>query len=97
MIVEVINTGTELLLGEILNTNFQYLSRHLNNRGFDVLYQTTVGDNERRMEQVIHNAMSRADMIITTGGLGPTRGDITKDIVMKACNVEGYLDQEVLN
>ena len=97
MIVEVINTGTELLLGEILNTNFQYLSRHLNNRGFDVLYQTTVGDNKRRMEQVIHNAMSRADMIITTGGLGPTRGDITKDIVMKACNVEGYLDQEVLN
>ena len=97
MIVEVINTGTELLLGEILNTNFQYLSRHLNNRGFDVLYQTTVGDNERRMEQVIQNAMSRADMIITTGGLGPTRGDITKDIVMKACNVEGYLDQEVLN
>ena len=97
MIVEVINTGTELLLGEILNTNFQYLSRHLNNRGFDVLYQTTVGDNERRMEQVIHNAMNRADMIITTGGLGPTRGDITKDIVMKACNVEGYLDQEVLN
>lgn len=97
MIVEVINTGTELLLGEILNTNFQYLSRHLNNRGFDVLYQTTVGDNEKRMEQVIHNAMSRADMIITTGGLGPTRGDITKDIVMKACNVEGYLDQEVLN
>ena len=97
MIVEVINTGTELLLGEILNTNFQYLSRHLNNRGFDVLYQTTVGDNENRMEQVIHNAMSRADMIITTGGLGPTRGDITKDIVMKACNVEGYLDQEVLN
>ena len=97
MIVEVINTGTELLLGEILNTNFQYLSKHLNDRGFDVLYQTTVGDNEKRMEQVIHTAMSRADMIITTGGLGPTRGDITKDIVMKACNVEGYLDQEVLN
>lgn len=97
MIVEVINTGTELLLGEILNTNFQYLSKHLNNRGFDVLYQTTVGDNEKRMEQVIRNAIERADIIITTGGLGPTRGDITKDVIMKACNVEGYVDEEVLN
>ena len=46
MIVEVVNTGTELLLGEILNTNFQYLSRQLNKLGYDVLYQTTVGDNE---------------------------------------------------
>lgn len=96
MIVEVINTGTELLLGEILNTNFQYLSKHLNNRGFDVLYQTTVGDNEKRMEQVIEIASKRADIIITTGGLGPTRGDITKDIVMKVCGVEGYLDTGVL-
>ena len=49
MIVEVVNTGTELLLGEILNTNFQYLSRQLNKLGYDVLYQTTVGDNETRL------------------------------------------------
>lgn len=97
MIVEIINTGTELLLGEILNTNFQYLSKHLNNRGFDVLYQTTVGDNAQRMEQVLRNAMSRADMIITTGGLGPTRGDITKDAVMHVCGVEGYVNADVLN
>ena len=50
MIVEVVNTGTELLLGEILNTNFQYLSRQLNKLGYDVLYQTTVGDNEPGLE-----------------------------------------------
>ena len=50
MIVEVVNTGTELLLGEILNTNFQYLSRQLNKLGYDVLYQTTVGDNETGLE-----------------------------------------------
>ncbi len=92
MIVEVVNTGTELLLGEILNTNFQYLSRNLNRMGFDVLYQTTVGDNEERMAQVLTNAAQRADIIITTGGLGPTRGDITKETVMKICHTESYLD-----
>lgn len=51
MIVEVVNTGTELLLGEILNTNFQYLSQQLNKLGYDVLYQTTVGDNEETPEK----------------------------------------------
>ena len=77
MIVEVVNTGTELLLGEILNTNFQYLSRQLNKLGYDVLYQTTVGDNETRLRSVLEIALERADIVITTGGLGPTRGDIT--------------------
>ena len=83
MIVEVINTGTELLLGDILNTNFQYLSRGLNEKGFDVLYQTTVGDNEQRLLEVLNIALNRADIVITTGGLGPTRGDITAEIVAK--------------
>lgn len=92
MIVEVINTGTELLLGEILNTNFQYLSRHLNNMGFDVLYQTTVGDNAPRMKQSVLHALERADIIIITGGLGPTRGDITKDTIVEICGLECYLD-----
>lgn len=92
MKVEVINTGTELLLGDILNTNFQYLSRRLNSMGFDVLYQTTVGDNPERMKQVLESAMARADIIITSGGLGPTRGDITKEIVMEVCHTEAYLD-----
>lgn len=92
MVVEVINTGTELLLGEILNTNFQYLSRHLNNMGFDVLYQSTVGDNPERMLGVLNHALERADIIITTGGLGPTRGDITKETVMEACGLTSYLD-----
>lgn len=67
MKVEVINTGTELLLGEILNTNFQYLSRQLNKLGFDVLYQTTVGDNAGRLKDVFKNALERADIVITTG------------------------------
>ena len=92
MKVEIITTGTELLLGEILNTNVQYLSRKLNNIGFDVLYHTTVGDNPERMRAVLEQAMQRADIIITSGGLGPTRGDITKEIVMEVCHTEGYLD-----
>ena len=92
MKVEIITTGTELLLGEILNTNVQYLSRKLNNIGFDVLYQTTVGDNPERMRAVLEQAMQRADIIITSGGLGPTRGDITKEMVMEVCHTEGYLD-----
>lgn len=92
MKVEIITTGTELLLGEILNTNVQYLSRKLNNIGFDVLYHTTVGDNPERMRAVLEQAMQRADIIITSGGLGPTRGDITKEMVMEVCHTEGYLD-----
>ena len=92
MKVEIITTGTELLLGEILNTNVQYLSRKLNSIGFDVLYHTTVGDNPERMQQVLEQAMERADIIITSGGLGPTRGDITKEMVMEVCHTESYLD-----
>jgi len=95
--VEVITTGTELLLGEILNTNFTYLAQELNRRGFDVLYQTTVGDNPERMESVIQTAASRADIIITSGGLGPTRGDITKEIIAGFCGTELYMNLEVWN
>lgn len=96
MVVEVINTGTELLLGEILNTNFQYLSHHLNNLGFDVLYQTTIGDNPGRMKATIEHALTRADIVITSGGLGPTRGDITKEVVMELCGLDGYSDFSTL-
>lgn len=92
MKVEIITTGTELLLGEILNTNVQYLSRKLNSMGFDVLYHTTVGDNPARMQKILKQAMQRTDIIITSGGLGPTRGDITKEMVMEVCNVDSYLD-----
>lgn len=78
MRVELITTGSELLLGQIVNTNSAYMASHLNDIGFDVLYQTTVGDNYNRMKKVIENALTRADIVITTGGLGPTQGDITK-------------------
>jgi nicotinamide-nucleotide amidase len=80
MIVEIVSTGTELLLGQIINTNAPFLARQLNALGFDVLYQSTVGDNKERMAAVIQTALSRADIVITSGGLGPTLGDITKEV-----------------
>lgn len=80
MIVEIISTGTELLLGQIVNTNAPFLARQLNALGFDVLYQSTVGDNKERMAAVMRTALGRADIVITSGGLGPTLGDITKEV-----------------
>ena len=81
MIVELITTGSELLLGEIVNTNSAYLSSALNQAGFDVVYHSTVGDNRARMRSVMEIALERADIIITSGGLGPTLGDFTKEVM----------------
>ncbi len=80
MIVEIVSTGTELLLGQIVNTNATYLARKLNELGYDAVYQTTVGDNRIRMASVLAIALERADIVITSGGLGPTQGDITKEV-----------------
>lgn len=80
MVVEIVTTGSELLLGQVINTNVAYMSSRLNELGFDVIYQTTVGDNHDRMKAVLEHALSRADIVITSGGLGPTQGDITKEV-----------------
>ena len=80
MIVELISVGTELLLGNIVNTNAQYLSETCAKLGLNVYYQTTVGDNRARMTEVFRTALSRADLVIIGGGLGPTEDDITKDV-----------------
>ena len=80
MIVEMISVGTELLLGNILNTNARYLSEKCAMLGLNVYYQTTVGDNRERMTEVIRTALGRADLVILNGGLGPTEDDITKDV-----------------
>lgn len=77
---ELVFVGTELLLGDILNTNAQYLSKKLAALGFDVLFQSVVGDNPQRLRSVLETALSRADVVITTGGLGPTKDDLTKEI-----------------
>lgn len=78
MIVEIITTGTELLLGEISNRNARWLASCLNRYGFTVAYITTVGDNPARLREAFRIALNRADLVITSGGLGSTLGDITK-------------------
>ena len=92
MILEIISTGTELLLGEILDSNAQFLSTRLNELGFSVLYRTTVGDNHERMAAVLQTATQRADIVITTGGLGPTQGDITKEVTAKLYDLPMVVD-----
>ena len=78
MVAEIINVGTELLLGDIVNTNAQYLSKELAKLGIDIYFQTVVGDNCERLQRAIDQAFSRAGLIIMTGGLGPTKDDVTK-------------------
>lgn len=78
MITEIITTGTELLLGEIVNENSQWLASFLNDHGWTVAYMTTVGDNPERLKAAFETALHRADVVITSGGLGSTQGDITK-------------------
>jgi len=81
---EVISVGTELLLGNIVNTNTAFLSNELAKLGIDVYYHVTVGDNRKRLGHVIKEAMERSDLIITTGGLGPTSDDLTKETIAEA-------------
>ena len=81
MIAEIISIGTELLMGQIVNTDAQYLSRRLQSLGISVYYHTTVGDNPGRMRKALELALSRSDLVITTGGLGPTQDDLSKEIV----------------
>lgn len=95
MRVEIITVGSELLLGEILNTNSQYLSEELNRLGYSVLYQTTVGDNKTRLAQALQLALQRADLVITSGGLGPTQGDLTKFVGAQVMRTPLYFDEGV--
>jgi len=83
---EIIAVGTEILLGQIINSNSAYLSRKLAELGIDVYYHSTVGDNPNRLSQMLSMAISRSDIIFTTGGLGPTVDDITLKTVAQACS-----------
>lgn len=87
MVVEIITIGTEILIGSIINTNSNYLSKELANLGLETHYHTTVNDDRIKIKEVINIALSRADIIITTGGLGPTDDDLTKEVVAEALGV----------
>ena len=83
MKAEIITVGTEILLGDILNTNCRYLSRELAAMGIEMYYQITVGDNEERLLKTLDESLNRSDIVICTGGLGPTEDDITKEVCAK--------------
>lgn len=85
---EIITIGTEILLGEIVDTNARYLARQLRDAGIDLYRKTTVGDNAKRIAQAIQQSLERCDIIITTGGLGPTVDDPTREAVALAVGVE---------
>lgn len=94
MNAEILTVGTELLLGDILNSNSQFLSREMAAYGIDILYQSTVGDNAQRLKSALELALSRCDMVILTGGLGPTEDDITRETVAAHFNLPLMLHEE---
>lgn len=93
MNAEIISVGTELLLGNIVNTDARDLAVMLSELGINVYWQTVVGDNPGRLKAAVEIAVSRADVIITTGGLGPTCDDLTKQTVCAALDTELYFDE----
>ena len=92
--VEILSVGTELLLGNIANTDAQMLSQGLSELGLNVYYHTVVGDNPQRARQAVAIAKQRADIIITTGGLGPTCDDLTKNVLAEAFGKKLVFDED---
>ncbi len=93
---EILCVGTELLLGDIVNTNAAFLSEELAKLGIGVYRHTVVGDNPKRLKEALASALERADMIITSGGLGPTYDDLTKETVAEYFNKKMALDEHSL-
>ena len=93
MNAEIISVGTELLLGNIVNTDARDLAVTLSELGINVFWQTVVGDNRQRLTEAVQIARQRADLILTTGGLGPTCDDLTKQTVCAALGIEMYYDK----
>lgn len=95
--VEILSVGTELLLGNIANTDAQMLSQGLSALGLNVYWHTVVGDNPQRAKEAVELARKRADIIITTGGLGPTCDDLTKNVLTEAFGKKLVYDEESLD
>ena len=93
---EIIAVGTELLLGNIVNTNARDLSQALSTVGVNVFWHTVVGDNPQRLKDALEIARKRADVIITTGGLGPTYDDMTKQTICEAFGKPLVLHEDIL-
>ncbi len=93
MTVEIISVGTEILLGNIVNTNAAYLAEKCAGIGLACYYQEVVGDNEERLLSVLQTALTRADVLLLSGGLGPTQDDLTKETTAKALGKALYLHE----
>ena len=93
MTAEIICVGTELLLGDIVNTNAQFLSRELAELGISVLHQHVIGDNPGRLRDLVKEAKSRSDLLVFSGGLGPTEDDLTKETVAEAFGDTLHFDE----
>lgn len=93
---ELISVGTEILLGDILNSNVQFLSKELASLGINVMRHTTVGDNEKRLIMALDSAFESSQIVILTGGLGPTPDDLTKETCCKYFGAELWQDEEIL-
>lgn len=97
MVCEIICVGTEMLLGNIVNTNAAYLAKELSMIGVHSYYQIVVGDNEERLSNALVEAMKRSDVLVLCGGLGPTKDDLTKEVVAKVIGRKLILDEDVKN
>ena len=96
MKAEIIAVGSELLLGQITNTNATFIAKNLAEVGIDVYYHTVVGDNPKRLDEAISIAQQRADLIIFSGGLGPTKDDLTKETIAKRLSSSLIMDRKAL-
>ncbi|NMA85056.1 MAG: competence/damage-inducible protein A [Epulopiscium sp.] len=96
MKAEIIAVGTEILLGEIVNTNAQYISKRLADLGIFVYHQTVVGDNPKRVKETYEEGFQRAELLIATGGLGPTQDDLTKEIAAEYFQKDLLIDETSL-
>ena len=96
MKAEIIATGTEILLGQTLNTSAHYITGKLSELGIEVDYHTTVGDNKERLRYIIGQGLERSDLLVITGGTGPTRDDLSKELVAETLGLEMVLDQDSL-
>jgi len=96
MKTEIISVGTELLIGDIINSNSKFLSEKLTELGFDVLFHSTVGDRADTLRDTILYSLSKVDLIILTGGLGPTADDLTKEVVSATIGKSLILDTQIL-
>jgi nicotinamide-nucleotide amidase len=96
MKAEIVSIGTELLLGETLNTNSYFIANELKEIGIDSFFQTTVGDNTKRIHEILEQALERSDIIITTGGLGPTDDDLTHEAIASFFNEKPLKDPKTI-